>query len=158
MEQSPFWEANSHSASQEIPRLLWNPKFHNYVHNSPPIPRFYVTFHNKLVFCGGKLLDSRLPRHKLEDHPFPAVNDCLFNTFAATLSIWVLSPPSVAWGRAIPWWQGPTKHGMKIAYKILVGSAEGKRPLGRRRHGWEDYSKVSLGEIRCDHVRSLDSF
>jgi hypothetical protein len=22
MEQSPFWEANSHSASEEIPRLL----------------------------------------------------------------------------------------------------------------------------------------
>jgi len=28
MEQNPSWEANSHSASQEIPRLLWNPKFH----------------------------------------------------------------------------------------------------------------------------------
>jgi len=28
MEHSPSWEANSHSASQEIPRLLWNPKFH----------------------------------------------------------------------------------------------------------------------------------
>jgi hypothetical protein len=28
MEQSPSWEANSHSASQEIPRLSWNPKVH----------------------------------------------------------------------------------------------------------------------------------
>jgi hypothetical protein len=27
MEESPTWEADSHSASQEIPRLLWNPKF-----------------------------------------------------------------------------------------------------------------------------------
>ena len=27
MEQSPFCEANSFSASQEIPRILWNPKF-----------------------------------------------------------------------------------------------------------------------------------
>jgi hypothetical protein len=26
MEQSPSWEANSHSASQEIPYLLWNLK------------------------------------------------------------------------------------------------------------------------------------
>jgi hypothetical protein len=26
MEQSLSWEANSHSASQEIPRLLWKPK------------------------------------------------------------------------------------------------------------------------------------
>jgi len=27
MEQSPFWETNRFSASQEIPRILWNPKF-----------------------------------------------------------------------------------------------------------------------------------
>jgi len=27
MEQSPSWEADSHSASQEIPHLLWNPWF-----------------------------------------------------------------------------------------------------------------------------------
>jgi hypothetical protein len=26
MEQSPFWQSNSSSASQEIPSILWNPK------------------------------------------------------------------------------------------------------------------------------------
>jgi hypothetical protein len=25
MEQSPSWEANNHSSSQEIPHILWNP-------------------------------------------------------------------------------------------------------------------------------------
>jgi hypothetical protein len=28
MEQDPSWKANSCSDGQQIPRLLWNPKFH----------------------------------------------------------------------------------------------------------------------------------
>jgi len=32
MEQSPPWEANTHSASQEIICLLWKPVFHCRVH------------------------------------------------------------------------------------------------------------------------------
>jgi hypothetical protein len=35
---------------------------------------------------------------------------------------------------------------MRNAYNILVGKIEGKRPLGRRRHRWEDNIRMDLRE------------
>jgi hypothetical protein len=37
--QDSSWESDSHSAGQEIPRLWWNPKVHEFVHESPPLDR-----------------------------------------------------------------------------------------------------------------------
>jgi hypothetical protein len=36
---------------------------------------------------------------------------------------------------------------VRSAYNILVGRSEGRRPLGRPRHRWEDNIKMDLGEI-----------
>jgi hypothetical protein len=35
----------------------------------------------------------------------------------------------------------------RVMYKVLVGKPEGKRPLGRLRHGWEDGIRMDLREI-----------
>jgi len=34
-------------------------------------------------------------------------------------------------------------------YRVLVGKPEGKRPLGRPRHRWEDNIKMNIQEVRC---------
>jgi hypothetical protein len=36
------------------------------------------------------------------------------------------------------------------AYRVLVGSSESKRPLGRPRRRWEDNIKVDLGETEIE--------
>ena len=33
---------------------------------------------------------------------------------------------------------------------LLVGKPEGKGPLGKLRHGWEDNIKMDLKEVGCD--------
>jgi hypothetical protein len=35
----------------------------------------------------------------------------------------------------------------RSVYKVLLGKPEGKRPLGRPRHRWEDNIKLDLQEL-----------
>jgi len=34
-------------------------------------------------------------------------------------------------------------------YRVLVGKPEGRRPLGRLRHRWEDNITMDLQEVGC---------
>jgi hypothetical protein len=38
---------------------------------------------------------------------------------------------------------------MRNVYKMLVGKPEGKRPLGRPRHRWEDNIRMDVMGIGC---------
>jgi hypothetical protein len=44
---------------------------------------------------------------------------------------------------------------MRNAYKILVGRPEGKLPLSRPRHRWEDNIKMCLREIGLEGVDGI---
>jgi hypothetical protein len=53
MELSPSSEAANCTATQELPIILWNPKVHYRVHNSPPhllIPRQIYPVHATLFY------------------------------------------------------------------------------------------------------------
>jgi len=42
--------------------------------------------------------------------------------------------------------------GSRSIYMVWVGKPEGKRPLGRPRHKWEDNIKMGLHEVGCGGV------
>jgi len=44
----------------------------------------------------------------------------------------------------------------RSVYRILVGNTEGKRPLGRPRHRWEDNIKVYLQNVGCGDMSWIE--
>ena len=44
----------------------------------------------------------------------------------------------------------------KGVYRVLLGKPEGKRPLGRPRHRWQDNIKMDLQEVGCEGMDWID--
>jgi hypothetical protein len=42
--------------------------------------------------------------------------------------------------------------GRRGVYRVLVGTPEGKRPLGRNRCRWEDNIKMDLQKVGCGGI------
>jgi hypothetical protein len=74
----------------------------------------------------------------------------MFNTFRNEELHSLYSSPKVIRQikfRRMRWVGDAARMGRKEVCKVLVGTLEGKRPLGRSRCRWEDGIRLYLGEI-----------
>jgi hypothetical protein len=106
MEQNPSSEANRFSASQEIPCILCNPK---------------VPYRFHWCFCVNISYHDTFLRWVVSTSPIPklGITPCRLSSIAYSIywqiaSVWDAVPPSATWGRAMPWWQGPTYHQTRV--------------------------------------------
>jgi hypothetical protein len=74
-------------------------------------------------------------------------NDELHNLYSSPNIVRVIKSRRMRWaGHVARMGEG------RGAYRVLVRRPEGKRPLGRPRHRWEDNIKMDLREIGIDGV------
>jgi len=96
LEQSPSWEANRVSASQEIPRILYNTNVHYRIHNSrTPIPQHQSspcpTYHFLKIH-----FDIILPSKSWSSKCSPSLRFPYHNLYAPLLSLYVLGAPPIS--------------------------------------------------------------
>jgi hypothetical protein len=81
------------------------------------------------------------------DHGQKLHNDELHDLYSLQNIVRVIKSRRMRWARHV------ARMGEgKGVYRVLVGRPEGKRPLGRPRHRWEDNIKMDFRETGIDGV------
>ena len=112
MEQSPSCEDNWFSASQEIPRILWNPKVHYSIHKCPPtvpilsqLDLVHTPTSHFLKIHLNIILPSTPGSPKMSfsfrfPHQNPVHSSPLTHTLAPQISLFSILPPEKYWVRS----------------------------------------------------------
>ena len=139
MEQSPSWEPKRSSATQEIRRILWNRKFITACTRARPllrsyqrinlIPRLFWIFRNVLSFLLWGVF-SISPNPQSWGPPLGGCPRLLIRYIHSYPPYLQAVPPSAAWGRAMPWWQGPIYCGWFMT--IIMGGASSTRVRNKK--------------------------
>jgi hypothetical protein len=117
MEQSPSWEANRFSDPQEIPCILRNPKVHYLIQSALQARgsfKHFLTWHVFTLRSYQHL--AQLPSWRTTPCRLSAITYSIYSQLPCILET---VRPSATWGRAMPWWQGPTYHGMSHIIFLL---------------------------------------
>ena len=140
MEQSPSWEANRFSGSQEIPRILWNPKVHYHIHKFPPpvpipsqLDAVHVPTTHFMKIHLNIILPSRpgSPKWSLSlriPHQNPVYASPPYALHAPPMSLFSIVSPKQYWVRRIDHYHvvGPCHHGMVRPQVADRGTASDK--------------------------------
>jgi hypothetical protein len=74
-------------------------------------------------------------------------NDELIDLYSSPNILRVIKPRRMRWAGHV------ARMGeRRVAYRVLVGTPEGRRPQGRPRHRWEENIKTDLREVGCGCV------
>ena len=156
MEQSPPREANSSTASQEIPLILWNPKVYRDVYHSPPqvlilsqtnavhdFPSHSQKINFNIIFPPSTRFSSRYLSHRSPDQNQVCISflshtcHMLWPAVHACLTHWILNC-AVCWAvmelRTVTWSEEPHKSKQaaskkKIAIKTFAAYAPSTTPV-----------------------------
>jgi hypothetical protein len=79
-------------------------------------------------------------------------NEELKDLYSSSSIVWMIKSRKRRWAGHVVH-MGVERRGM---YRVLVGKPEGKRPLRRPRHKWEDNIKVDVQEVGCGGIDWID--